>query len=215
MWKRFPFTLALGVSWLCVPASSGQQVQANQSIGEPHAPARPAESVVKSTDSPVTVTVNVDGNVNPELIPDAVAFLHFFRVLARDPGVDQALDYRRRLAYVEYFFRRGCGARLSEDRSLNEGQVQGLLNVAEQLAEQLAAIDSPPPVNGGAEVESAQRQREQIVKDAVNSLDLSVDPDGAAKIRRHVTEHVKRRIQLVHVTMPMPASAIEVQHHGQ
>jgi hypothetical protein len=216
MWiLRFLFTIVAGLLCPSTLAVSGQEAQASHSARGSDTAASTAEAGPSSADPFVTIVVDVDGSVNPELIPDEVAFLHFFRVLASEPGVDQSVDLPRRVAYVQYFFKRECGPALSEDRSLDEGQLQRLLNLADAVAERVAAVESSPTDSGAAQGEDARRDREQIVMDAVNSMDLSIDPDAAHKIRRHVSEHVKRRIQLVRFSMPTQTPANDVKHHGQ
>ncbi len=55
--------------------------------------------------------VVVDGALNPEAIPDEIAFLHFFRFFARNPrAVSRAADDLRRTSYLRLFFTTTCGA---------------------------------------------------------------------------------------------------------
>jgi hypothetical protein len=154
------------------------------------------------------VEVRVDGALNPELIPDDVAYYHFFRVLARNPSMNQELDKRRRIAYVKYYFRRDCGPQNTEDRSLSEIQTERLLAAAElimgrtpQLRNAPASPATPPDelaANGAARM----RQVYQIVAEGVKQLPWLVDADSAAKIHSHVLERVKRRVRLLNVRVP-------------
>ncbi len=189
--------LLAGLLGLCAGALSAQSTTAGHRSGGTHAAVLDASPPANPPG--VQIVVTADGNLNPELIPDDLAYLHFFRALAKNPAADQAAEERRRGAYLRYFFRRGCGPSATQDRSLNESQTQRLLALADQTAALLLAAGAPGSSGGGA----APQRCHDIVTAAMSSLDVSVDPDGAAKIRQHVAEHVKRRIQLVSVTMPM------------
>src|SRR3974390_415286 len=51
------------------------------------------------------VVAITDGAVDPSKIPDDIAFMHFFRVLAKDPrAVNEQADEVRRRSYLKYFF---------------------------------------------------------------------------------------------------------------
>ena len=205
--SRFFSVLVAGLLCLCGTDISAQNTPSSQRFGGPEAPVPSSQAIADSVDSPVTITVDVDGSVNPERIPDEVAYLHFFGVLAKNPDADQALEQSRRVAYLRYFFKRECGPARNEDRSLSEVQIQRLLAAADGVAQRLTAAESRLGVAGGRSGESTPwQQRQEIVVATINSLDSSVDPDAAAKIRRHIAEHVKRRIQLLTFTMPMPAA---------
>lgn len=143
--------------------------------------------------SPVSVSVRVDGGTDPERIPEPVAWLHLFGVLARDPSLDEALDRRRRLAYLAHFFNRGCRLHGEEDLSLSETEMGRLLSVADTVV-------------AGLRRAAADSDRERIVVQAAASLDGSVGVAAAAKIRRHVHQHVRRRIRILDFSMPAPGA---------
>jgi hypothetical protein len=134
----------------------------------------------------------VDGSIHPESISDDVAFGRFFHVLAKSPRANSAAEDRRRVAYLKYFFRPNCGPQSDQDRSLSDSQIQRLLGVADTLAGRMR------------DLQAGTAQRQELIKNAFSSLDVSVDPDAAAKIRAHVQDHVKRRIRIVTSTMPDP-----------
>ena len=154
------------------------------------------------------VEVRVDGALNPELIPDDVAYYHFFRVLARNPSMNEELDQRRRIAYVKYYFRRDCGPQETEDRSLSKIQTERLLVAADQIMGRTPQVRNAPPSTATPPDElvaaGAARMRKiyQVVAEGVKMLPLLVDADSAAKIHSHVLERVKRRVRLVDVRVP-------------
>ena len=156
------------------------------------------------------VEIRVDGGIHPELIPDEVAYHHLFLVLARNPAMEEQLDRRRRVAYVKYYFRPDCGPQSSEDRTLNDFQLDRLLAFADGVVRRIAALE--PQTTGiptnlpGRDADAVQaarkEQQRKLVAEAVGSLPVMIDSDAAGKVHKHVLEHVKRRVRLVNVRVP-------------
>ncbi|HXG31941.1 MAG TPA: hypothetical protein VNJ11_01140 [Bryobacteraceae bacterium] len=143
--------------------------------------------------SGVSVTVRIDGSTDPQRIPEAVAWLHFFGVIARDPSLDEALDRRRRLAYLTHFFNKAPGPQTGEDRSLSEIQMDALLSAADAVLAQLRQT-------------TRDADRERIVTQAAASLEGALGLGAAAAVRRHVNEHVRRHIRILDFSMPAPGA---------
>jgi hypothetical protein len=149
-----------------------------------------------------TLQTVVDGSVTPELIPDTVAYEHFFTVLATRPGTLAASNDRRRLSYLSAFFKKPCPGQVG-DRTLTDDQKTKLVAAAESVMAQLWSLDQQI-VAVGATAASAvlQQQRDQELSNAITLLPTSVDPDAADKVRHHVVEHVKTHIKLVTTQIP-------------
>jgi phosphatidylethanolamine-binding protein (PEBP) family uncharacterized protein len=156
--------------------------------------------------------VEVDGSLNPDQVPDDVAYLQFFLVLAKRQSADAAMEERRRRAYVEYFFNRNCAPR-TRTAPLTSGQIDHILALADEVSQRFAAGAAPPTGRdgepGGASVSpgpsAAHRQALAVAALTAASLDAAIGPDLAARIRAHVTGHVKRRLKFVRMTMAGPS----------
>lgn len=160
---------------------------------------------VKSTvGTDLQVVTVVDGAANPESIPDDVAYLHFFRVLSKNPNSrDQALEERRRRAYLHYSFPTRCTRQGSSAGPLSELQIDKLLQAIDRLIPELEAA-SAAASQSGAGLDDSNRANLQRVAAAASGLSDSVDPDASAKIALHIREHMKSHIQLVQAQVPYP-----------
>jgi hypothetical protein len=148
-----------------------------------------ATSFVTSSD--IRPAVTVDGGLEPHLIPDDVAYLHFFMALSKDPSANPILEERRRTAYVQYFFKAGCGPERTEDRSLSPLQIAALFSMADDVRGSLSRIQASLP-----SVDLTKSRRE-VITTAVQALEARIGTDAAGKVRSHVAQRVKRRIKLV------------------
>jgi hypothetical protein len=165
------------------------------------------DQVSSSSQSGVQVTLEVDGAVNPELIPDDVAYLHFFRVLSKNPrNPDQAFEERRRRAYLHHFFPASCTDQTTTAGPLSEAQILKLLEMVDSFVPKLeAASKRLAPQPQGATPGEAGQQMRQMVLAAAADLPNSIDPDAAAKIGAHVRDHMKKNIRLVFAQVPYPS----------
>jgi hypothetical protein len=151
------------------------------------------------------VTALVDGSRNPELIPDIIAYRHFFGVIARRPSSE--LDEARRQSYLRAFFRSNCGTNGNDDRSLSDDQVRRLLAIVDGLTPKLHAITaklSDLRQTGSLTLQAQialQSERDGELLKAADSI-MAEDSDMGAKIARHVRDHMKSRIKLTIVDIP-------------
>ncbi len=147
-----------------------------------------------------TSAVLVDGALHPELIPDDVAFLHFFKALAKNPNVDQGLEERRRRAYINHFFAGKCSGQ-DRDLALNEGQIMKLLALVDGLDAELttawAAADK-----SAADDQAVEQQVRALVLRAASNLASVIDSEADTKIRFQVSDHVKSRIRIISTRVP-------------
>lgn len=170
----------------------------------------PIEAVAQSPSGPPAIIASIDGSKSPESIPDAIAYRHFFDLIGSKPDTQTADDTRRR-SYLRHFFRPGCGPQRTEDRTLSDEQAEKLIRLGDETARRIraaGAAKSPNATTGSAEAQ-LQKQREEasIVEAAVAGLGQSVDADAAAKVRRHIVDHMKSHIKLVTLRVPVARTA--------
>lgn len=142
--------------------------------------------------------VLADGAVNPSVIPDEVAFLHFFRLLAKDPhALNEQSDESRRVSYLRFFFTRNCGPSGQDDRSLSDSEETAVLEFAEKVGSGLAALVEGP---GSSSLASALVS--EAVMSAIRDLERQLGPEVARKVKSHVTDQMKPRIKIVQSRIP-------------
>jgi hypothetical protein len=176
-------------------------------IVNPLAPAQHLEHTGSNPTSPTPAprgTVIVDGALNPELIPDDIAYFHFFKVLSKTSNVaDQTSEDRRRRSYVRKFFTNGCGAEGKEDRTLTPIQVERMLAVVDQLMPSLDATNTRlTSSKTQGEYDAARRQMMELVATSAAQLPSTVDSDAATRIAAHVSDRVKKHIRIVTTHIP-------------
>lgn len=160
-----------------------------------------------SSTPPPKTTVTVDGALNPELIPDDIAYLHFFKVLSKHSNVaDQSLEDRRRRSYVRRFFTNGCGAEGKEDRTLTPIQIERMLAVIDELTPSLDAANARlTSSKKQGEYDAARQQMMELVATSAALLPSTVDSDAATRIAAHVSDRVKKHIRIVTTHIPHKA----------
>jgi hypothetical protein len=148
--------------------------------------------------------VVADGALTPDLVPDDIAYLHFFRVLAANPASkDYSAEERRRQSYIRHFFTSGCGFEGKEDRSLTQVQIQRLLGLVDRTAPKLEALNAQLAVSRNeAEYGTGKRLVLKAVMDAVSESPDSVDRDAAVRIAAHVLDRVKKNTRIVSTVIP-------------
>ena len=151
-----------------------------------------------------TQTVIADGAVDPSKIPDEIAFTHFFRVLAKDSHANEQADQAKRLSYVKYvkyFFATRCGHSGQDDRSLTDAETAALLNYADRVSTNLAALTASAPTNTQAVLSNTIRA---AVLAATADLDQQLGQGVAQKVRSHVAD-MKSAIRIVQSQIPAAA----------
>ena len=168
-----------------------------QTQQQPQSPSQPPVTTSPATSTLVTIA---DGSVDPSKIPDDIAFMHFFRVLAEDPrATSKQVDDARRRSYVKYFFTKSCGAAGQEDRSLTETETTALLEYANQVTISLPAMQASP--SGDSQVTSSGWPISSSISTAVlraaGNLESALGAEVARKVRAHVADHMKPAIKIV------------------
>ncbi len=157
-----------------------------------------AKSVATTRAVPVS-TVNaaskqtsgvVDGAVNPELIPDRVAYSLVFRLIANRQIAEEKSRIR---AYIRQM-------------GLSDADTDGLIAAAEEFQQRVGELDAQAKQikasnrgNSSAQLTAhlvqLQHQKEAIVDHIVVRLPLRLSGDGLGKLRQHVIERVKRHVK--------------------
>lgn len=132
----------------------------------------------------------VDGAVNPQLIPDEVAYSLLFRLLAkRDTKEDQA----KIRSYI---------------KQMNVTDTTALLAVVNEFERRVGKLDRRAQkihdhygVNldsqALAELNDLERQKNEIIAEIVQTLPERIDVNNLANIRTHVAERVKRNVKMI------------------
>jgi hypothetical protein len=133
----------------------------------------------------------IDGAVNPELIPDDVAYSLFLSFLAAHQSPDQKNSMK---AYFKYH------------PQLNGIDVDTLMRVAEEFRAGNKALDDEERAlaTAGSQRGSAAdarmaliKQRRQIlVNETVAALPNRIGKDSAERVKGHVMDYVRRRVKI-------------------
>lgn len=127
----------------------------------------------------------VDGDKNPEQIPEALAYRHFISLTSvRQDASTTELD--RRDAFM-------AGLLLS--RTDRKAYVEAVKGVRDQLTslEQRARTAAHSDI---ATADSARREREALLDATADRVRASLSPSGAMVLRAYINDHVKRRIKI-------------------
>ena len=139
----------------------------------------------------------IDGSVTPEQIPDDVAYSLFFNFVAggrteKEKGSLRAYMQQVQLDDVDF-----------DALSSISDEYQTAVNDLDR--EQSALVDSHhhniAEIQG--QLDELQQRRRLLISQKVTSLATNLGELGAAKIRRHVMEYIKRKVKII----PGPVSA--------
>ncbi len=145
----------------------------------------------------------IDGSVNPELIPDQVAYALVFRLLS-DRHTEEEQNHAR--SYLRMAF--GCGNCSDRERATSEAHISVFLAVLREFERRVGPLDrraeeihaqnwrpNPSPAVL-AELNALQVQKEAIIVELIASLPVRLGADGAARLHRHINERVKRKTKI-------------------
>lgn len=167
-----------------------------------HAGAPPAK-----TSSQPSPHENVDGSVNPEHIPDHVAYGLVFRLIS---GGQTAAEQRSLRAYIGQL---GLGEQKcltvskGRQRAETETEIEAMVVAADEynrkvgiLDQQAKAIRDASQGELSADSMSAladlQKQKEEMVMATVAALEQKLGPEGAGRLRQSIAQRVKRQIKI-------------------
>jgi acetylornithine deacetylase/succinyl-diaminopimelate desuccinylase-like protein len=167
-----------------------------------------AQSAVSFTRQQAAATTanpasTIDGAVNPEQIPDHVAYSLFFRFIAGRHTIEEKNRIR---AYIRQM-------------GLEASDVEALIAAAEEFQQQVGALDdqaaeikdrhfyedadgnyypngTTPSKEERVQLKQLQKQKEAVVIKLASSLRQRLSADGMVKVRQHINDHFKRRVKM-------------------
>jgi len=133
----------------------------------------------------------IDGEKNPELIPDVVAYSLVFRLVA---GRQTEEEVQRIRAYVRRI-------------GLSEAGIDAFLRMVEEFHQQVSVLDRQAreiqehnrPRPGPSALEQLRRlqhQKDTILTAIIANLPARLEVAEAEKVQKFVREHVKRRVKI-------------------
>lgn len=138
------------------------------------------------------VTLSIDGQVTPERIPDDVAYRHFISVTAVGSGA-AAADFSRRDAILEQVGLSDADRRTYVAATTTvKDALQSIDHRLEAFHQDISAVDA------------LKQERRSVLDNAAQRVLSSLSADGAARMRSHINERVKRRIRIYSQVQPLP-----------
>lgn len=143
-----------------------------------------------------------DGAINPELIPDQMAYTLLFRMLADRNTADEKNAAR---TYLRMAF--GCGNCDEHQQHVAEKQIKSFFVVVKQFerrvgdldrqAQRLHDLNGPnPSYDVLAQLNELESRKELIISELVDSLPYHLDEDGMAELDRHLNKRVKPKVKM-------------------
>jgi hypothetical protein len=138
-----------------------------------------------------TPTGRINGAVNPELIPDQVAYSLLFRLLTQQ---ETEIEKSRLLGYVKQLGITGTDA----STLLAAGKdFQKRVGALDQQAKEIKDKSWPHPDEGAmTQLRQLQEQKEAIVHELVSSLSHRLSSAGLEKLHQHINGNVKRKVSM-------------------
>jgi hypothetical protein len=156
----------------------------------------PAGAQARGTSvSTLEIPLAVDGKVNPDAIPDAVAYRHFMSASAV-PSEATPEQLRRRTAFLKR-------VRLSE--SDEAGYIQATQFVRDDIdriqAQRVQFRGSLATATTEAALRSLQAEEASVFQQARNRLAIELSAEGAQRLHEYIRNQVKPRIR-IHGSLP-------------
>ena len=147
---------------------------------------------VSKPDHPGTI----NGNDNPGLIPDHVAYTLVLRTIATRQRTD--FEKARSRAWAKSIgLNDAAGDKLIEVANEFEARVRAL----DQQAKEIKDRTWPNPGDGTiAQLTTLQRKKEALVAEVTASLPVRLGQETAAKLHQHTTDHLKRKMKIAPVS---------------
>jgi len=133
----------------------------------------------------------IDGKVNPELIPDHIAYTLVFRTIALHQNTD--FEKRRSRAWAKSV-------------GLDDAGADKLLAAANEFHMRVSVLDNQvkeiknrswpnPGAQVMAQLTDLQEKKEAIVAEIVSSLPTRLGSEWAGKLHNHINSDVKRKMK--------------------
>lgn len=196
--------LAASISGIAVNTASRATANKPTSVNVKPAQQQPLSHKV-ATNPPGTIV----GAVDPAKIPDKVAYLMFFRLIA-----NRESDKEKR-SISAYFKQLGVGlgaqtCQTCPQKGLDDSDAEALIAAASEFQQRVADLDkqtgaikgrhipdqSPLSQQERDQIMGLQKQREFIVSDIAASLPRRLSADGWAKLQFHINQRVKRNVKI-------------------
>lgn len=169
-------------------------------------PVAPEASAGTAHQQPSDVT---DGDGNPELIPDRVAYSLLLRLIANRQTIDERgriRSYIRGMGLGRQSCK-GCPKPAGADEAEDDRDIDALIALAEEFHRRVSVLDqqakeiklrarTAPEPQVMAQLAQLQRQKEAIVDEVIAALPARLSAGGLESTRRHVNGRVKARIKM-------------------
>ena len=186
MRRRTTFLTLAGVAVVAIAVAAPSSIRNTKSTPiTPTADVRPVPTNLPEQQG------TIDGAVNPELIPDDVAYSLFLNFLAAHQSPDHKNSMK---SYFKYH------------PQLNGIDVETLMRVAEEFQAVNKAIDDDERAlatagyqkgsSVGAKMALIKQRRLSLVNGTVAALPNRIGKDAAEAVKRHVMDYIKRKVKI-------------------
>ena len=147
----------------------------------------------------------IDGAINPDMIPDHIAYSLLFRLIS---GRERESEKKSIRAYIRQM---GLGEQQCQScpkqKESGDLEIDTLIAVAETFQQRISALDRQakvikeysghhPSSDAMAQLRDLQTQKEAIVTEIVASLPVRLGPAAMEKVSQHVEQRVKRHVKI-------------------
>lgn len=125
--------------------------------------------------------VVLNGALEPQKVPDNIAWLMLFKLLEDRPD---GLAYNARAAFLR-------------PSAFTKDQIHQIIQTAAEANNRIRQVEAEVAVGAvpnQSTTDILRSRRDAILTDAVAALLVTLGPEGAATFMRHIDEHVKPRI---------------------
>jgi hypothetical protein len=152
----------------------------------------------------------IDGQLNPEKIPDHEAYTILFRLIARRET--EAEKQRVRFYLRQALGCNGCDKNKEVERTAEaeNADIDAMIAAAEEFDQRVSTLDQQateiqdryhpthPPMafNDKEYLKQLQKQKESIVVDVVASLPQRLSSEGLKNLRKHIKERMKPKMKM-------------------
>lgn len=134
-------------------------------------------------ESGASLSLSVDGQLNPEQIPDHVAYRHFISVTAVSSGASEAEIYRRDAILVR------VGLSEADRRAY-----LAIINVRDELLDTEQKIQAVH--HDIAAIDDLRLQKASVLDNAATRILSSLSADGVESMQTHINDRIKKHIRI-------------------
>lgn len=154
---------------------------------------------------------NIDGAVNPELIPDEVAFTMMFRVIGNRQTQEEKDSIR------SYLRQAGLGCQTcqlpnsqkkqQQPTTAEEPDIDAVVSLADEFWQRVSVLDEQvkqikdrtwpnPSQEVMSQLQQLEAQKQSIVAEIVASIPTRLSADAVAKLQNHIDTKVKPNVKI-------------------